>query len=48
MLDKQEKLRAEQAAAREEKIKKKMDSMGEVMKKSDHAERMQDKRILAQ
>ena len=48
MLDKQERQRAEQIQAREDKIKKMMDSMGDVLKKSDHAEREQDKRILAQ
>jgi hypothetical protein len=39
MLDKQEKLRAEQVAAREEKIKKIMNSMPDVSKKTDAAER---------
>lgn len=48
MLDKQEKLRAEQVAAREEKIKKIMNSMPDVSKKTDAAERAQDKRILEQ
>jgi hypothetical protein len=48
MLDKQEKVRAQQINAREEKIKNIMNSMGEVYKKSDAAEREQDKRILEQ
>ena len=48
MLDKQEKLRAAQTAAREDKIKKIMNSMGDVSKKTDAAERAQDKRILDQ
>ena len=48
MLDKQDKLRAEQVAAREEKIKKIMNSMPDVSKKTDAAERAQDKRILEQ
>jgi hypothetical protein len=39
MLDKQEKLRAAQTAAREDKIKKIMNSMGDVSKKTDAAER---------
>jgi hypothetical protein len=41
-------LRAETINAREEKIKKIMNSMGEVFKKSDAAEREADKRILEQ
>lgn len=48
MLDRQEKVRAEQINAREEKIKKIMNSMGDVSKKTDAAEREADKRILQQ
>ena len=39
MLDRQDKQRAEQVAAREERIKKIMGAMGDVYKKTDHAER---------
>lgn len=48
MLDKQDKYRAEQKAARDEKIMKIINRMGEVFKKSDTAERAHDKRILEQ
>ena len=39
MLDKQEKQRADQCAAREERIQKIMNRMGEVYKKTDDAEK---------
>jgi len=48
MMDAQDKYVADQKAAREEKIMKIMNSMGEVYKKSDAAERAFDKRILMQ
>ena len=46
MLDKQDKKRAEDVAAREERMQKIMNSMGEVHKKTDHAERAQDRKTL--
>ena len=46
MLDKQEKQRADQCAAREERIQKIMNRMGEVYKKTDDAEKAQDRKTL--
>lgn len=48
MLDKQEKQRAEEWAAREARMKNIMNRMGDVYKKTDAAEREQDKRTLAE
>ena len=48
MLDKQDKQRADEWAAREERIQKIMGRMGDVYKKTDHAEREQDRRTLEQ
>ncbi len=46
MLDKQEKQRADEWAAREQRIQKIMGRMGDVYKKTDHAERAQDRKTL--
>lgn len=48
MLDAQDKKRAEQIQARNERIQKIMNSMGDVMKKSDAAERAEATRLLNQ
>lgn len=45
MLDAQDKKRAEQIQARNERIQKIMNSMGDVMKKSDAAERAEATQI---
>ena len=46
MLDKQDKKRADEWAAREERMQKIMNGMGEVYKKTDDAERAQDRKTL--
>ena len=46
ILDKQEQQRKEEVAKREEKIKNLMDRMGEVVKKTDEAEKALDLQIL--
>ena len=48
MLDAQDKKRADEWAAREQRIQKIMGRMGDVYKKTDHAEREQDRRTLEQ
>lgn len=48
MLDKQDKQRADEWTAREQRIQKIMGRMGDVYKKTDHAEREQDRRTLEQ
>ena len=48
MLDEADKKRAEEKAKRDEKIKNLMDRMGDVIRKTDEAEKEQDKRLLAQ
>ena len=48
MLDAQDKKRAEVAQARIDKIEKMMNSMGDVLKKSDAAEKAEEVRLLNQ
>ncbi len=46
MLDKQDKQRADEWAAREQRIQNIMNRMGDVYKKTDHAEKEQDRKTL--